>query len=74
MENNTPILEEPHVPIHVLRKALKKLNHLDDNALLSFTYILTLCFPSVINNIQTWGQDCYTAGYIDGLKNKDNDS
>jgi len=70
MENNTPILDEPHIPLHVLRRAIKQLEDQDDNTPLSFTFIMTLCFPTVADNIRTWGKDCYTAGFIDGMKQK----
>ena len=68
MKDNTPILDEPSVPLHVLRRAIENLADKEDDLPLSFTYIMTLCFPTVARNIQVWGQECYTSGYISGYQ------
>lgn len=68
-------VEQPEIPLSVLRKIVKKFESQPDTFRLTFTYIMTACFPTVFENIMSYCKDCYTQGYIIGLKEgKDNES
>jgi hypothetical protein len=65
--------KEPEIPIKVLRKIVNRFNDKPDDYKLSFTYIMTACFPNVFNNIMSYAKDCYTQGYIAGQRSKNED-
>ena len=65
---------EPEIPIKILRKITKKFEKEPDDFKLSFTYIMTVCFPTVFNNIQSYCKDCYTQGYIKGKEDGQNEA
>ena len=57
---------EPEIPLKVIRKIAKKFEDKPDDYKLTFTYIMTACFPTVFKNIMSYCKDCYTQGYIKG--------
>ena len=57
---------EPEIPLKVIRKITKKFENKPDDYKLTFTYIMTACFPTVFKNIMSYCKDCYTQGYIKG--------
>lgn len=57
---------EPEIPLKVIRKITKKFEDKPDDYKLTFTYIMTACFPTVFKNIMSYCKDCYTQGYIKG--------
>lgn len=61
----------PTVPLSQLRKVVLRASDLDDNTEISLQFILTALFPTVWNNIQKYANDCYTNGYLAGLKDKE---
>ena len=61
----------PTVPLSQLRKIVSRTSDLDDNTEISLQFILTALFPTVWNNIQKYSNDCYTNGYLAGLKDKE---
>ena len=61
---------EPEIPIETLRKITTKFKDKPNDFKLSFTYIMTACFPTVFNNIMSYCKDCYTQGYIAGQRSK----
>ena len=65
---------EPEIPIEVLRKITTKFEDKPNDFKLTFTYIMTACFPTVFNNIMSFAKDCYTQGYIKGLEDGHNES
>lgn len=60
----------PKVPLSQLRKVTEKTSTLPDEAELTLEFILTALFPSVWKNIEKYANDCYTNGYLQGLKDK----
>ena len=60
-----------NVPLSQLRKVVSRASDLDDNTEISLQFILTALFPTVWNNIQKYANDCYTNGYLAGLKDKE---
>ena len=56
-----------------LRKIVKKLNELDDNADITFEFLLTALFPSVLGNIQEEMRKQYTQGYLQGKEDSKNE-
>lgn len=61
----------PTVPLSRLRKVVSRASALDDDTEISLQFILTALFPTVWNNIQKYANDCYTNGYLAGLKDKE---
>ena len=61
----------PTVPLSQLRKIVSRASDLDDDTEISLQFILTALFPTVWNNIQKYANDCYTNGYLAGLKDKE---
>lgn len=67
--------EKPqYVPISVLRKICTKYENEPDNYKLAFEYVIGTCFPTVYKNIMSFAKDCYTQGYLEGLKVNKNES
>ena len=58
----------PTVPLLQLRKLTNGLKEHDDNTEISLQLVLTALFPTVWKNIQKYSNDCYTSGYLAGLK------
>jgi hypothetical protein len=56
-----------------LRKIVKKLNKLDDNADVTFEFLLTALFPSVWSSIQEEMRKQYTRGYLQGKEDSKNE-
>ena len=56
-----------------LRKTVKKLNKLDDNADITFEFLLTALFPSVWSSIQEEMRKQYTRGYLQGKEDSKNE-
>lgn len=56
-----------------LRKIVKKLNKLDDNADITFEFLLTALFPSVWSSIQEEMRNQYTRGYLQGKEDSKNE-
>ena len=61
----------PTVPLSQLRKVVSRTSALDDDTEISLQFILTALFPTVWKNIQKYANDCYTNGYVAGLKDKE---
>ena len=61
----------PTVPLSQLRKVVTHTSELDDNTEISLEFVLTALFPTVWNNIKKYANDCYTNGYLAGLKDKE---
>ena len=64
----------PTVPVSQVRKVVEKVKDLEDDDTLTLEFILTALFPTVWKNIQKYSNDCYTSGYLAGLKDGKNDS
>lgn len=58
----------PQVPVSQLRKLVQKTQMLEDDTPISFELVMTALFPTVYQNIQKYSNDCYTSGYLQGLK------
>ena len=64
----------PIITVGQLRKLLKKLEVFEDNAELSFEFMMTALYPDVYKRIKKYSNDCYTSGYLAGLKDGKNES
>ena len=58
----------PTVPVSQVRKMAKAVENLKDDDTVTLEFILTALFPTVWKNIQKYSNDCYTSGYLAGLK------
>lgn len=58
----------PEVPIRKLRRLVEKTKNLDDESGITLQFVLMNLFPVVWNNIEKYAKDCYTNGYLQGLK------
>lgn len=58
----------PTVPVSQVRKVAKAVESLKDDDTVTLEFILTALFPTVWKNIQKYSNDCYTSGYLAGLK------
>ena len=63
----------PTITVGQLRKLLKKLEIYEDDAELSFEFMMTALYPDVYKRIQKYSNDCYTSGYLAGLKDGKNE-
>jgi len=63
-------VETPSCPVSQIRKLYNKTLQLEENSSISLEMVLTICFPSVWENIQRALSDNYTQGYLAGLKEK----
>ena len=64
----------PTVSVGKLRKLMQKIEELTDEDTVTFEFILTALFPTVWDNISKYSNDCYTSGYLAGLKDGKNDN
>lgn len=64
----------PTVPVSQVRKMAKAVENLKDDDTVTLEFILTALFPTVWKNIQKYSNDCYTSGYLAGLKDGKDDS
>jgi len=64
----------PTTTVGQLRKLLKKLEVFEDGAELSFEFMMTALYPDVYKRIEKYSNDCYTSGYLAGLKEGQNEN
>ena len=64
----------PTVPVKQVRKVAKAIENLKDEDTVTLEFILTALFPTVWNNIKKYSSDCYTSGYLAGLKDGKNEN
>ena len=64
----------PTITVGQLRKLLKKLEVFEDSAELTFEFMMTALYPDVYKRIKKYSNDCYTSGYLAGLKDGKNDN
>lgn len=64
----------PTITVGDLRRLMKKLEVFEDNAELSFEFMMTALYPDVFKRIQKYSNDCYTSGYLAGLKDGKDES
>lgn len=67
-------VEELTIPLSVIRKITKKFENQPDSFKLTFTYIMTACFPTVFKNIMSYCKDCYMQGYLQGKEDAKNET
>ena len=65
---------QPEIPIKVLRKLVDRFQDKPNDYKITFTYVMTACFPTVYNNIISYCKDCYTQGYIKGKEDVKNEN
>ena len=63
----------PTVPVSQVRKMAKAVENLKDEDTITLEFVLTALFPTVWKNIQKYSNDCYTSGYLAGLKDGKNE-
>ena len=64
----------PTITVGDLRRLLKKLEVFEDGAELTFEFMMTALYPDVYKRIQKYSNDCYTSGYLAGLKDGKNEN
>ena len=64
----------PTITVGQLRKLLNKLETFEDNAELTFEFMMTTLYPDVYKRIQKYSNDCYANGYLAGLKDGKNEN
>lgn len=64
----------PTTTVGALRKMVNKLGPCNDDAQLTMEFILVGLFPTAWSNVQKYGSDCYTKGYLQGLKDSKNEN
>ena len=64
----------PTVTVGRVRKLAKAIENLTDEDTVTLEFILTALFPTVWKNIQKYSNDCYTSGYLAGLKDGKNEN
>ena len=64
----------PTTTVGTLRKMVNKLGPCNDDAQLTMEFILVGLFPTAWSNVQKYGSDCYTKGYLQGLKDSKNEN
>lgn len=64
--------EMPWIPLSRLRRVVNKLENLPDHEHITLEFVLLSFFPTVWKNIEKYATDCYTNGYIQGLKDGQN--
>ena len=64
----------PTVPARQVRKMAKAIETLKDEDTVTLEFVLTALFPTVWKNIQKYSNDCYTSGYLAGLKDGKDES
>ena len=63
----------PTVPARQVRKLAQAIENLKDEDTVTLQFVLTALFPTVWKNIQKYSNDCYTSGYLAGLKDGKNE-
>lgn len=63
----------PTVPARQVRKLAQAIEKLKDEDPVTLQFVLTALFPTVWKNIQKYSNDCYTSGYLAGLKDGKNE-
>ena len=63
----------PTVPARQVRKLAQAIENLKDEDPVTLQFVLTALFPTVWKNIQKYSNDCYTSGYLAGLKDGKNE-
>lgn len=63
----------PTVPARQVRKLVQAIEKLKDEDPVTLQFVLTALFPTVWKNIQKYSNDCYTSGYLAGLKDGKNE-
>ena len=63
----------PTATVGDLRKLLNKLGPCKDETQITLEFVLVGLFPNVWNNVMAYGNDCYTKGYLQGLKDSSNE-
>ena len=58
----------PTITVGQLRKLVKKLEMFEDDAELTFEFMMTALYPDVLKRIKKYSNDCYANGYLAGLK------
>lgn len=64
----------PIITVGDLRRLMKKLEIFEDKAELSFEFMMTALYPDVYKRIKKYSSDCYTNGYLAGLKDGKDES
>lgn len=64
----------PTVSVGKVRKVAKAIENLKDEDTVTLEFILTALFPTVWKNIQKYSNDCYTNGYLAGLRDGKNEN
>lgn len=64
----------PTVTVGKVRKLVDKIAELTDEDTVTLEFILVGLFPTVWNNIKKYASDCYTSGYLAGLKDGKNEN
>ena len=64
----------PTITVGQLRRLVKKLEVFEDDAELTFEFMMTALYPDVFKRIKKYSSDCYANGYLAGLKEGKNDS
>ena len=64
----------PTITVGDLRRLMKKLEIFEDKAELSFEFMMTALYPDVYKRIKKYSSDCYTSGYLAGLKDGKDES
>ena len=64
----------PTITVGQLRKLLKKLEVFEDDAELTFEFMMTALYPDVYKRIEKYNNDCYISGYLAGLKEGQNEN
>ena len=63
-----------NIPFSKLLRLVEKLKsfNIQSTDPVEFEYIISFLFPSIWNNIQQFGTDCYTKGFLEGKKSNEN--
>ena len=74
MENVKTDEKMPYIPLKKMRKMVKDMRNMPADTPITFEFFMTAFFPDIFNTIQRYVKDCYTAGYIAGKGEKENES
>lgn len=64
----------PTITVGQLRRLVKKLDVFEDDAELTFEFMMTALYPDVLKRIKKYSNDCYANGYLAGLKEGQNEN
>lgn len=67
------VVESMSITVGQLRKLTDKLKIYEDEAELTFEFIMSAFFPEALKRMNKYGNDCFTNGYIQGLKDGKNE-